>query len=383
MERKKTFAILGGGIGGLTIAIALQRKNFDVVVYESAPQLKAVGAGLGLAGNAMKAFREIGIADDVMKESKILKRVVIRNPKGKVLISTDSEEVSKRFGVVNNFTIHRADLHHVLISKLKPGTIQLGKICMDFQQTAQGVKLFFKDFSTAEADYLIAADGVHSMARKKLIKESKTRYAGYTCWRGVTDELPENFNPDETSETWGQGTRVGIVPMTKGRVYWFVCVNATADDPLMRSLTPMDLLTFCGDFHDPIPALIRKTNKMIWNDIIDIEPISQFAFDRVVLMGDAAHATTPNMGQGACMAIEDAVVLANLIEQSPVEEAFKLFEARRIRRTTKIVNDSWQLGKMAQWENPFMTSLRNMMISLVPKSVADNQFKFIYDVSLK
>jgi 2-polyprenyl-6-methoxyphenol hydroxylase-like FAD-dependent oxidoreductase len=101
-------------------------------------------------------------------------------------------------------------------------------------------------------------------------------------------------------------------------------------------------------------------------------------------MGDAAHATTPNMGQGACMAVEDAVVLANLLETSPNPEgAFKLFEQKRIRRTTKIVNDSWQIGKLAQWENPFMISLRNVAISLVPKSVTDNQFKFIYDVSLK
>ncbi len=119
--------------------------------------------------------------------------------------------------------------------------------------------------------------------------------------------------PDETSETWGQGTRVGIVPLTKDRVYWFVCVNASANDPLMRSLDPTDLLAFCGSFHAPIPQLIKRTDKVIWNDIIDIEPINKFAFDKVVLIGDAAHATTPNMGQGACMAIEDAVVLTNCI----------------------------------------------------------------------
>jgi 2-polyprenyl-6-methoxyphenol hydroxylase-like FAD-dependent oxidoreductase len=101
-------------------------------------------------------------------------------------------------------------------------------------------------------------------------------------------------------------------------------------------------------------------------------------------MGDAAHATTPNLGQGACMAIEDAVILSNLVEsRATAEEAFRMFEEKRIRRTTKIVNDSWQLGKMAQWENPVMASLRNLMISLAPKSMADNQFKFIYDVSLR
>lgn len=384
MSTTKTFAILGGGIGGLTLAIALQRKNIDVAVYEGAPQWKPLGAGLGLAGNAVKAFQEIGIDQDVLREGRVIKKVVIRNKSGKALMSTDSEEMSRKYGAVNNFTIHRADLHNVLISKLKPGTVRLDKACVDFSQSDDGVIINFKDGSMAKADYIIAADGIHSVARKKLLSDAKTRYAGYTCWRAVTNNLPAGFNPDETSETWGQGTRVGIVPLTQDRVYWFVCVNAAANDPMMRSLAPIDLHSFVKDFHAPIPELIRRTTNVIWNDIIDIEPINQFAFERVVLMGDAAHATTPNMGQGACMAIEDAAILAHLIEtHSDAVEAFKIFEAKRIRRTTKIVNDSWQLGKMAQWENPIMTSLRNMAISLMPKSVTENQFKFIYDVALK
>jgi len=380
----KQFAILGAGIGGLTLAIALQRKNFDVTVYEAAPQLKPVGAGLGLAGNAIKAFREIGIEKEILNEGKAMKKVVIRNPRGKILVSNDSEEVSRRFGVVNNFTIHRADLHNVLLAQLRPGTVQLNKACIDFTQSANGVDIVFNDLSKAHADYLVAADGIHSVVRKKLIPSSLPRYAGYTCWRGVTDDLPKGFNPDETSETWGEGIRFGIVPLTKDRVYWFACVNASANDPLMRSIRPPDLLAFFSDFHAPIPDLIKRTQNIIWNDIIDIEPIDRFTFERIVLMGDAAHATTPNMGQGACMAVEDAVVLANLLEgSSNPEEAFRLFEKKRIRRTTKIVNDSWQIGKMAQWENPIMASLRNVAISLVPKSVADSQFKFIYEVSLR
>lgn len=379
----KQYAILGGGIGGLTLAIALQRKNIDVKVYEGAPQWKPLGAGIGLAGNAVKAFREIGIEQRILGEGKVMKRVVIRNQNGKLLMGLDSEDVSRRFGVVNNFAIHRADLHNVLISQLREGTVELNKACVDLTQDENGVDIVFSDGSKAHADYLIAADGIHSVVRKKLLSHVQTRYAGYTCWRGVTDNLPVGFDSDETSETWGQGVRFGIVPLTKNRVYWFACVNASPNDAMMRSLTPNDLLAFFGAFHSPIPDLIKHTEKIIWNDIIDIEPVSKFAFGKIVLMGDAAHATTPNMGQGACMAIEDAVVLSNLIERSQnTEEAFRLFEQKRIRRTTKIVNDSWQLGKMAQWQNPIMTSLRNAMISMIPKSMTENQFKFIYDVSL-
>jgi 2-polyprenyl-6-methoxyphenol hydroxylase-like FAD-dependent oxidoreductase len=380
----KAYAILGGGIGGLTLAIALQKKNIDVTIYESAPEWRLVGAGLGLAGNAVKAFREIGIEHEVLQEGKVMKNVVIRNQRGRALMKTDSEEVSHRFGVVNNFAIHRADLHDVLINQLKPGTVEMNKTCVHIEQNENGVAISFSDGSKVQADFVIAADGIHSMVRKKLLPDAKTRYAGYTCWRGVTDNLPAGFNADETSETWGQGTRLGIVPLTNNRVYWFACVNAPANDSMMRSLTPPDLLAFFGNFHPPVPALIKQTTKIIWNDIIDIEPINRFAFGRIVLLGDAAHATTPNMGQGACMAIEDAVVLSNMMAtHENIEVAFKAFESKRIRRTTKIVNDSWRIGKMAQWENPLATLLRNVAISMVPKRVTDSQFKFIYDVSLK
>src|ERR1051326_304645 len=130
----KHFAILGGGIGGLTLAIALQKKNIKMTVYEGAPQWKPLGAGVGLAGNAVKAFREIGIEQEVLSEGKVIRKAVIRNQNGKPLVSIDSEDVSRRFGVVNNFAIHRADLHNVLIRQLRAGTVELNKSCVDFTQ---------------------------------------------------------------------------------------------------------------------------------------------------------------------------------------------------------------------------------------------------------
>jgi 2-polyprenyl-6-methoxyphenol hydroxylase-like FAD-dependent oxidoreductase len=162
----KHYAILGGGIGGLTLAIALRKKNVDVTVYEAAPQFKPLGAGLGLAGNAVKAFREIGIEQEVLKEGKIIRRGTIKNPDGKVLMTIDSEEVSRRFGVVNNFAMHRADLHDVLIKQLPEDVVKLNKACVDFTQNDAGVDISFADGSKVHADYVIAADGIHSVVRK-------------------------------------------------------------------------------------------------------------------------------------------------------------------------------------------------------------------------
>jgi 2-polyprenyl-6-methoxyphenol hydroxylase-like FAD-dependent oxidoreductase len=378
------FAIVGGGIGGLTTAIALQRKGFDVTVYESAPVLKPLGAGLALAGNAVKALMEIGIGDEVLRAGKVMKTVCIKDDRGNTLVETDSEKLSTRFGTINNFTIHRADLHRILAGQLKPGTLLLNKSCADIKQSTSGVTLLFNDNTQAQADYLIACDGIHSVVRKKLLPESLPRYAGYTCWRAVIDDIPENVNMDETTETWGQGSRFGIAPLTGNRIYWFACLNAKANDPEMRSFGIPELLTHFSSYHSPVSSILKKTKKeqLIWGDIIDLKPLKKFAFGNIVLLGDAAHATTPNMGQGACMAIEDAAVLSNCLEEYvTIEEAFSKFEAKRIPRTTKIITTSRTLGEIAQWKNPLLTTLRNTLVRLTPPGVTEKQVRFLTDVS--
>jgi len=384
MNKTKIISIIGGGIGGLTLAVALQRKGFNVNVYEHAPQLKPLGAGLALAANAVKALAEIGIHEEVIKAGKVIRKMTIKDQAGRVLNETNSEELSRQFGVINNFTIHRADLHEVLYRNLSDNTVQLGKACVDFYQTDEDVTLKFSDGSTASTDCVVACDGIHSVFRKKLLPDSTMRYAGYTCWRAVIDDLPAGFDWNETSETWGPGCRFGIVPLSNNRVYWFACVNATPNNPKMRSFTPHDLLAYFSSYHAPITEIINRTrpDQLIWGDINDVKPIQKFAFKNIVLMGDAAHATTPNMGQGACMAIEDAVTLSNcLVKYTTLEDSFRHFEQRRIKRTTKIVNGSWSIGKIAQLQNPFLTKLRNAAMRITPATVATKQLEFLYNVS--
>jgi 2-polyprenyl-6-methoxyphenol hydroxylase-like FAD-dependent oxidoreductase len=384
MNQAKSFAIIGGGIGGLTLAIGMQRRGFRVNVYENAPEIKPLGAGLGLGANAVKSFFEIGIGDEVLEAGKIIKLVRIKDQHGNILTETDSVQLSAKFGTINNFTIHRADLHNVLIRQLVPGTMITGKKVIDVIQSESGVNLQFADETNVQVDYAIACDGIHSAIRKKLLPGSNPRYAGYTCWRAVIDTAPAGFNFDETSETWGPGSRFGIVPLSNNRIYWFACLNAAQNDPVRKSFRIPDLLACFSGFHSPVSEILKITRNedLIWSDIIDIKPIKKFAFGKIVLMGDSAHATTPNMGQGACMAIEDAAVLVNCLEDyATPEEAFQKFEKKRIPRTTKIVNGSWTLGKVAQLENPLLIRLRNAAVRMTPSSVAERQMKFIHDIS--
>jgi len=373
-------AIAGAGIAGLTTAIALNKKGVDVTVYEAAPQLKAVGAGISLSANAIKSLEVLGIKNKVVAKGHFLDQFSILNNKGKVLTSTNSAQLKTVLGD-HNFAIKRSDLHEVLLSFLKPNQLLLNKKMVDVEQEQGQVKIAFEDGTHEQFLGLIAADGIHSVARKIYVGHNKPRYAGYTCWRGLVQHTGVKLNG--ASETWGAKGRFGIVPLPDDYIYWFACVNAKELYERYKQFSITDLENHFKDYHQPIPTILSQTQKqhVIWNDIIDHGPINQYAYGNVVLIGDAAHATTPNMGQGACMGIEDAVVLADeLARTNHIETAFKRFEQRRLKRTHHIVNRSWQLGKVAQLEHPFLIALRNLTMRLTPSFVNKQQLKKLYEV---
>jgi 2-polyprenyl-6-methoxyphenol hydroxylase-like FAD-dependent oxidoreductase len=376
----KNVTIIGGGIAGLTTAISLNKIGIKTAIFEAAPEIKPVGAGLGLAANAIKAFEHIGIADEIVKAGKLLDAFTVYDQAGKPITRTDSKAVGAKYGL-GNFTIHRADLHEILLSKIDPFSIVTNQKAVDIEQKEHSVILKFQSGMTCETDYLIVADGIHSPIRQKLLPNIKPRYAGYTCWRGVMDNTELKLT--EASETWGANGRLGILPLANNKIYWFACVNAPQNDPTMKGYKIADVQQIFKDFHAPIPEVLAHTKQeqVVWNDIIDLEPIHQYAFNNIVLIGDAAHATTPNLGQGACQAIEDAVILADEIKANDsFELAFKKFEQRRLKRTHYVVNTSRAVGRVAQWQNSILIALRNAAFRLVPPSINEKQLSKLYQV---
>lgn len=378
------FIISGGGICGLTMAIVLEQQGHQVEVFEAAAEIKAIGAGLVLSTNAIKALKHIGIDQAVLAKANLLDNFDIALAKGEKLMKTDAVKLRSKYGAIGNATIHRAELHAVLLGLLKDKVVfNTGKRGQEVLQDKDGITLMFEDETSVKGDFLIACDGINSPIRKQLLPKSVARYAGYTCWRSVINH-DGAFDSKNATETWGKNGRFGVVPLTDNRIYWFACLNtAIAKDPKMKALQVADLKACFKDYHHPIPQLLDLTtdNNLLWNDIEDIKPIQQFAFDRILLAGDAAHATTPNMGQGACQAIEDAAVLASCLKQyESINAAFHAFEQRRTPRTTKIVNTSWTLGKVAQATNPILTTLRNFILKITPQSVNEKQMDFLFDV---
>jgi 2-polyprenyl-6-methoxyphenol hydroxylase-like FAD-dependent oxidoreductase len=374
--------VIGGGIGGLCAALALQKTGIETVVHEAAPRIRGLGAGVGLAANAMQGLARLGVAEEVIARGKQLTALTIFDEHGRIISNMDTQPLSLKYGI-NNFVIHRADLHEVLMNHLQPGTLLLDKRCEYIDQKENQVRVSFTDGTEVTTDLLIAADGISSVIRQQLLPKSIPRYAGYTCWRAVIENPGVEINKMISAETWAPQGRVGIAPLQGDKIYWYACINAKQRDEKMRMMTPEKLAKHFYTLHSPVEAILAATSKdqLLWNDVTDLEPLKRFVYGRVVLLGDAAHATTPNMGQGACQAIEDAVVLGQCLESEPeLALALRNYEKRRLSRTAKVIRMSRLLGKLAHWQHPLLGRIRNSIFRGMPGIINQKQMEDLYRV---
>lgn len=359
--------IIGAGIGGLTAAIALRRAGLDVAVYEQAPELHDVGAGITLWANALRALERIDMAGPVRQVGVATTTGAIRAPDGRALVSPPTAALLRRFGTVA-VAVHRADLQSTLFDALGAGRVHLGKRCVGYEQGHDRVTTHFADGSTAQGDLLVGADGLHSAVRTQLLGAEPPHYAGYTAWRGVASFAHEHLSPGYGFETWGCGQRFGLVQIGRGRVYWFATHNTPAGGSDGAHGRKHDVQQLFRGWHAPIEALIDATaaDAILRNDIYDRDPAPRWGEQRVTLLGDAAHPTTPNLGQGACMAIEDAVALGSDLQQYPPVQALRTYERRRMPRTSEVVLRSRRIGQIGQLHHPLACWFRNRVISLTP-----------------
>lgn len=384
---KKRAIVIGAGIGGLTAAIALQRIGYETAVYERSADIRFVGAGLGIGANAVQALERLDLARPVLEAGRALSELRIVTAGGKTLLRTDSLAVRERYGI-DNVTIYRPALLRILLEALGAEHVRAGKACVRWTEDAEGVEATFADGSTDRGELLVAADGIQSLFRQTLLPGSKPRYAGYTCWRAVVEDDPAlRFSREAFTETWGRRGRVGIVPLADGRLYWFACVNAPPRDEAMATWTADDLQRHFAAYHAPIPQLLThsRSASLLWNDIVDVPPPYRFAFGRIALLGDAAHAMTPNMGQGAGQAIEDAVVLARVLAEAGaagMPAALRRYEADRAPRVAGIARLSARIGRLAQQSHPWLVAARDALLPLTPRRMADSGLDALYRVTL-
>jgi 2-polyprenyl-6-methoxyphenol hydroxylase-like FAD-dependent oxidoreductase len=270
--------------------------------------------------------------------------------------------------------VHRADLQEALVAALPEGALRLGSACTGFERGDGRVRVELAGGGADEGDVLVGADGIHSVVRSRLFGDEQLRYSGYAAWRAVTKRLPA-VSEDRFSESWGPGVRFGLVPIGGGRLYWFVADDAPDGAPPPDS--PLDdLRRRFADWHDPIPAVLDATDESTLSRtfVYDRRPSKRWGEGRVTLVGDAAHPMTPNLGQGAAQALEDAVVLGReLSGDDDPEAALRRYERRRLRRANAIVKQSFQAGRLAQLSSLRACSVRDVVGRALPDRLAAAQ----------
>jgi len=360
--------LIGAGIAGLTTALALRREGIDVEIYERVPEQREVGAGISLWANAICVLDALGVGAAIRDRSVSYSRTAVRRFDGHLIVESPLEKIAAPFASAM-VVLHRAELLAILRAPVEDA-IRFNHECIEFDQENDSVVARFRNGVKARGDVLAGADGIHSIVRAKLHPGEAIRYSGYTAWRCVT-----KFDGAAmmAGETWGPGRRFGALPMRGGYAYWFATNNAPLGEKDPPGKTKQNLLELFRGWHHPIPDLIAASEgpAILRNDIVDRDPLPRWGAGRVTLLGDAAHPMTPNLGQGGCQGIEDALVLARMLATvRPVERALREYEERRIARTTPIVRRSRQIGVIGQLEGRLARGVRDFVLASMPASAA-------------
>ncbi|MTE14561.1 NAD(P)-binding protein [Nocardia sp. CT2-14] len=364
MGKSENAIVVGGGIGGLAAAIALTRRGWRVEVLERAAEVGESGSGISLWANGLRALDALGVGDAVRGAGVVEIEGGIRDRAGRWLSKTDTGELERRYGPL--VAVRRTDLFSILAGALPDGVVRSGVAVTGIGNLEDTVEVTHIT-GVCEADLVVGADGIRSVVREALWPDARgPRYAGYTAWRMITGPL--DFAPSG-SETWGRGERFGVVPLPDGCAYLF----GVADAPEGRRYPGGEfdeVRRRFGGWPAPIPAALARVDPatVLHHDIYDLPSLTSLVRGRVALLGDAAHAMTPNLGQGANQALEDAVTLAAVLERHPVPEALNAYDRLRRGRTTAIARRSRVIGAVAQWSHPAATALRDTMIRLSPSS---------------
>ncbi|MBG0832471.1 FAD-dependent monooxygenase [Planomonospora sp. ID67723] len=379
--------VVGAGIGGLTAAVALQRRGWRVTVLERAASLEPVGSGLAVAANALKALDTIGVGDEIRALSAVQGDGGVRSASGRWLAKTSAEAMAARHGD-SVVLLRRADLVDALVARLAPGTIRLNTTVTGVDPETGAVFLAPGEepggpanrtaeggtggaAAPLEADLVVAADGIHSPVRAALFPgHPGPRYSGTTSWRVL---IAAEGVPGQASESWGAGKVFGIMPLAGGLTYCYATDTVPAGGGGGDQLA--ELRRLFGAWHAPIPALLAAASQenVLRNDVYSLEtPLPAMHRGRVALLGDAAHAMTPNLGQGACQAIEDAVVLAHAAgtgEGPAGDVAARLpgYTAARLERTAKIVARSASICRATKISSPLAVRLRDASMALASR----------------
>ena len=334
--------IIGAGMAGLTTGIALKKFGHQVTIYEQAEQILPVGAAISLWSNGVKCLNYLGLTEQVEKlGGKMDNLAYIDGLTGDVMTQFSLypliEEVGQR-----PYPVSRAELQNMLMDEFGREDIHLAKKMVSFVEEGERVKIQFADGSEIESDLLVGADGTHSITRAYVLGEQvERRYAGYVNWNGLVEVSDDYAAADQWTTFVGEGKRVSLMPVANNRFYFFfdvpLPVGLENDRSQYKALFKQYFKGWCEPVQKLIDAVdVQKTNRV---EIHDIEPFADFYKGRVVIVGDAAHSTTPDIGQGGCQAMEDAIYLARSLQINTLglQDSLRRYQNKRNERANELL----------------------------------------------
>ncbi|MBB5122509.1 FAD-dependent monooxygenase [Streptomyces eurocidicus] len=356
--------VVGAGIGGLTTAIALRRVGVDVEVYERAGELRATGSALSVMANAVSALGGLGIDLRLERHGRRIELFQIRTGQGRLIRTLPFPDACRRVGAPS-FCVSRPDLQRALLAEAGDCPVELGAVATGFTQSDSGAEVTFEDGRVARGDVLIGADGFHSAVRRQLAGLDDARDGGYVCWLGIVPFRHPRFRPGYVGHYWGSGQRFGLIDVGGGRAYWWGTRNMPPEASHNWRGGKGEILRAYEGWADEVREVIRVTPE---EDIIAVPAqdrpfLENWGRGRVTLLGDAAHPMLTSLGQGAAVAIEDAVVLAECLRTATdPARALRRYEDLRRERTRELVTASRAASDSQHLENPLRRTVRDLRL---------------------
>jgi 2-polyprenyl-6-methoxyphenol hydroxylase-like FAD-dependent oxidoreductase len=369
--------IAGAGIGGLTTAVALQRRGIPWTIVEAAPRPTAINASILLQPNTMQVLSELDLGRRIAVKGRRVARTTIMSVTGKILTELKAEDVEGAVGVPA-LGIHRADLHEALLSELRGGCLVTGHPVIGWETAAAGVAVYLRSGEQLQCRGLVAADGFDSLIRTRLHGDRPAVQSGTTCLRGVIETAAER--PDEVLEWWGYRLQFGIIPLPEGRSSWFALIPT----PKRPVHDPGDRLTFYQRLYRRFPTQVQDL-------LAATEPKNTIEFELrhrpwrggsgpVTLLGDAAHPMLPNLGQGAGQAVEDAAVLARRLDTAAsVADAFRAYEQERRARVRWIQRQAIRMNQIASVPSGPLSTARDAVLRGLPARLERTSVMRMFD----